>query len=109
MHRLFVYGSLRPGAANEHVLAGIDGRWEPGVIRGRLVDSGWGADLGYPALVLDRCANEVEGLVLTSAGLASRWRELDAFEGEEYERVVAPVQLENGEEVEAHVYVFRPQ
>ena len=44
---LAVYGSLAPGRPNAHQLAALDGRWLPGTVRGRLVDSGWGVALGY--------------------------------------------------------------
>ena len=51
-HRLVVYGTLAPGRPNHSQLTGLDGRWSPGQLRGRLVDAGWGASLGYPGLVL---------------------------------------------------------
>jgi hypothetical protein len=44
--RLATYGTLAPGEPNEHKLAHVDGRWLTGVIRGRLIESGWGAALG---------------------------------------------------------------
>ena len=47
--RLFVYGSLAPGESNAHVLAGIDGTWEPATVTGTLHPEGWGATLGFPA------------------------------------------------------------
>ena len=105
--RLFVYGSLQPGGPNAHVLAAVEGDWEPGSVRGRLVDEGWGSRLGFPALRLDPAGERVHGQVLTSRQLGDRWSELDAFEGEEYARAVASVTLERGGDVEAFVYVLR--
>lgn len=107
--RLFVYGSLQPGGSNEHVLAAIGGRWQPATVRGRLLEAGWGASLGYPGLVLDETAGEVRGYVFSSPHLEHRWAELDDFEGEEYERVAAQVTLGSGERVEAQVYAIRAQ
>ena len=107
MERLFVYGTLQPGRPNEHVLASIGGEWEPAVIRGKLVPKGWGAGIGYHALVIDERGEEVHGFVFTSSNLSAQWTGLDEFEGEEYERVVATVTLASGEPVEAHVYVHR--
>ena len=107
MERLFVYGSLQPGGANGHVLAPLKGQWEPAVIRGNLVEAGWGASMGYPALVLDESGDEVHGHVLASSQLTAKWADLDEFEGDGYERVVAPVTLSSGERVRAHVYVLR--
>ena len=107
MERLFVYGSLQPGGPNAHVLAGIEGDWEPAVVKGKLIDAGWGAGLGYPGLVIDEHGDDVHGQVLASSRLSSRWADLDELEGDEYERIVASVALRSGKEVEAYVYVLR--
>lgn len=107
MERLFIYGSLQPGGPNEHVLAAIGGEWEPAVIKGNLIEAGWGASMGYPGLVIDESGNDVHGHVFASTNLNTMWAYLDEFEGEEYERIVASVTLLSGEQVQAHVYVFR--
>ena len=107
MKRLFVYGSLQPGGPNEHVLAEIGGDWQAGVIRGRLVEQGWGASMGYPGVVIDDSGTDIEGFVLSSPDLDSLWDYLDEFEGAEYERIEASVALVDGERVLAHVYVLR--
>ena len=51
--RLAVYGTLAPGRPNHHHLSGLKGRWIEGSMRGHLLREGWGADLGYPGLILD--------------------------------------------------------
>ena len=61
MQRLFVYGTLAPGRANAHVLAGIDGRWEEASVTGKRYAEGWGAALGFPGLVLDPQGEQVAG------------------------------------------------
>lgn len=105
--RLFVYGTLGPGGPNEHLLARLGGRWIPAAVRGRLREAGWGADAGYPAIVLDETAEPVQGHVFASEELARHWEELDAFEGGEYERVLAEARLADGSALEVHVYVLR--
>ena len=107
MERLFIYGSLQPGGPNEHVLAAIGGEWEPAVIKGNLVEKGWGAGMGYPGLVVDVRGSDVHGHVFSSPNLNAKWAFLDEFEGEEYERIVASVTLMSGKKVQAHVYVLR--
>lgn len=102
--RLFVYGSLAPGRANEHVLAAMSGDWEPGSVRGTLRQEGWGAAIGFPGIVLDAEGGEVSGQVFTSDELSQHWARLDAFEGEGYARTLATVHLSDGREVEAYVY-----
>ncbi len=107
MERLFIYGSLQPGGPNEHILADVEGDWQPAVLNGRLVEAGWGASIGYPALVIDDDGGEIHGYLLSSTQLSDLWARLDDFEGEEYERVSAVVMLRGGERVRASVYALR--
>ena len=107
MERLFVYGSLQPGGPNEHVLTVIGGEWKPAVIKGKLIESGWGARMGYPGLVVDEAGDDVHGHVFISSSLDTHWAYLDEFEGEEYERIVVSATLVSGEQVQAHVYALR--
>ena len=104
---LFVYGSLAPDQPNHHVLADLEGDWVSASICGHLTEAGWGAKMGYPALVLDDDADPVAGYVLTSDELGEAWAALDAFEGDEYQRVSVRAKIRGGELVEAFVYVLR--
>ena len=104
---LFVYGTLAPGRPNEHVLSGVSGAWERGFVRGDLVDRGWGAAAGYPALVLREESPEVSGFLFTSAALPELWSALDDFEGPGYDRVLTRARTESGVVVDAWVYVDR--
>lgn len=106
-HRLFVYGTLAPGQPNAHLLTPLKGLWQRASVRGALHPEGWGATLGYPAIILDESAEPVEGYVFTSAALAAHWPELDEFEGDAYARVATSVTLDDNTTVEAFVYVLR--
>jgi gamma-glutamylcyclotransferase (GGCT)/AIG2-like uncharacterized protein YtfP len=103
--RFAIYGMLAPGRVNEHQLSGLKGRWRQGAVRGRLADAGWGADLGYPALVLDPLGPAVEVWLFESSDLPDHWARLDEFEGTGYRRVVAQVRTADGE-LEAWIYVL---
>jgi gamma-glutamylcyclotransferase (GGCT)/AIG2-like uncharacterized protein YtfP len=103
-HRLATYGSLAPGRVNHHHVAGLGGRWFPGQLHGRLEAVGWGAALGYPALVLDPAGPAVDVEVLESADLPAHWSRLDEFEGPGYQRVRATARTGAGN-VEVSVYV----
>jgi len=106
--RLFAYGTLAPGRPNAHLLADAPGTWEPATTTGRLVQDGWGAKLGYPALVLDPDATEVvSGMLLTSDALGDRWDNLDEFEGPAYQRVTIVVTTGDGAERTAQTYTLR--
>jgi Gamma-glutamyl cyclotransferase, AIG2-like len=72
-----------------------------------LHEEGWGADMGYPGIVLNSEGDEIEGFLFTSENLASSWFELDEFEGKEYERVLTKVKLGDESFVDAYVYTIR--
>ena len=107
VEKLFVYGTLGPGHPNEHVLVAIGGSWEPATVAGRLLEEGWGAEMGYPGIDLDENGGEVEGFLFTSKNLSGHWADLDAFEGEAYRRMLAKVKLKDGSIVDAYIYTLR--
>ncbi len=107
MDRLFVYGTLQPGAPNEYVLKDVEGTCEPATVSGRLVAEGWGAAAGYAGLVLDASAGEVPGQILSAESLAAVWDTLDAFEGDDYERTSTEAICTGGDRVEVQLYVLR--
>jgi gamma-glutamylcyclotransferase (GGCT)/AIG2-like uncharacterized protein YtfP len=104
-HRLAVYGSLAPGGSNHGRLAGLDGAWSPGVVRGRLFQEGWGALQGYPGLRLDPVGGEIAVQVFASPDLPEHWARLDRFEGPEYRRVITKAMSQDGA-VEANIYTI---
>jgi gamma-glutamylcyclotransferase (GGCT)/AIG2-like uncharacterized protein YtfP len=103
--RLAVYGTLAPGRPNHGQLAHVAGRWSAGVVHGHLLHAGWGADLGFPGLVLDDGGEEIDVQILESAGLEAEWPRLDAFEGPGYRRVTVEVTTMTGS-VAADIYVL---
>ena len=97
---------MRPGHPNEHILEAVGGKFEPGTVRGEMHQAGWGAAMGYPAIVLDENHGEVEGFVFTSENLAGHWEALDEFEGDAYRRVLTKVTLKDGTSVDAYIYTL---
>jgi gamma-glutamylcyclotransferase (GGCT)/AIG2-like uncharacterized protein YtfP len=79
--RLVAYGTLRPGAPNEHVLADCPGSWTSATVTGAL-----GAWHGYPILRPDPAGAPIDVLVLESTELPRSWPRLDRFEGPAYRR-----------------------
>ena len=94
--RLAVYGSLLPGENNHHHVAMLAGRWLEGTVEGTLCDRGWAARQGYPGFVPGSSGDRVAVRVLESAALPDAWERLDAFEGEAYRRILAPVEMTPG-------------
>lgn len=101
---LFVYGTLAPGRPNAHILAEVPGTWEPAVVRGYLRQEGWGADHGYPGIVLLEDGDEVEGFIFASEVLSAHWQRLDEFEGSGYRRVLVTAQRSDGRMVQSFIY-----
>ena len=99
--RLATYGTLAPGRQNHEQLADLPGRWLEGHVHGSLIDAGWGAKLGFPALVLDSDGPRVEVCVFESEALPDHWHRLDAFEGPGYRRATLHVSTP------ASIYVLR--
>jgi gamma-glutamylcyclotransferase (GGCT)/AIG2-like uncharacterized protein YtfP len=90
-HTLAVYGTLAPGQPNHHVLAPLGGEWTDGLIEGKLLPLGWGADLGYPGFRPRVGGDAVAVQVLAAPSLATAWPALDRFEGPGYERILVAV------------------
>lgn len=103
-NRLATYGTLAPGRPNHHHLADLQGHWQDGFVIGTLVEKGWGATLGYPALVLDDAGDQIGVHLFESIDLPDHWSRLDAFEGIEYRRAKVQVETDNGP-VEAWIYI----
>src|SRR5689334_19583928 len=107
-NRLATYGTLAPGKPNHHQLSDLSGRWLRGTVAGSLVQTGWGAAMGFPALVLNETGSTVNVDHFVSEDLPQHWSRLDAFEGDGYRRV--PVQVHTGEgDLDAFIYVAADQ
>jgi gamma-glutamylcyclotransferase (GGCT)/AIG2-like uncharacterized protein YtfP len=103
--RLATYGTLGPGRPNHGQLTGLSGRWLVGRVRGALFQGGWGAELGYPGLILEADGPPVEVEVFESSALPHHWERLDAFEGPGYRRVATDVSTAEGV-LPASIYVL---
>ena len=76
------------------------------MLKGKLLDEGWGYKLGCPGIVPSDEGEEVEGYVLSSEQLSEHWSMLDEFEGNGYKRVPVLVEIESGEKIESYVYAL---
>lgn len=106
--RLATYGTLAPGRENHGQLSDLPGRWLVGHVHGTLVEAGWGAKLGYPALIQDPDGAPVEVFVFESRALLHHWHRLDAFEGPGYRRIILDVSTAEGV-LPASIYVLADQ
>ena len=74
-------------------------------MRGRLVEAGWGAELGCPGLILDPSGQVIEVYIFESSELPNHWQRLDELEGTDYRRVVTQVCTTDGD-LDASIYVI---
>jgi len=109
LERLFIYGTLAPGRVNHGVMEDIPGKWEKAVVKGKLLNEGWGADSGYPGIIPSDDGDEVEGYIFSSEHLSKHWAMLDDFEGSGYKRVLVIAKAETGENVESYVYALNKE
>ena len=63
MLSLFIYGTLGPKRPNAHILENMGVTWATAYVHGELHAKGWGADLGFPGIVLNENASAVQGFV----------------------------------------------
>ena len=103
---LIVYGSLAPGGPNHSLLAGLDGEWREGWVTGELLERGWSAAMGYPALRWCPEGGEIRAHLFISHELPKIWGRLDEFEGLEYHRIWAPFWSPDGEVLVGNVYAM---
>lgn len=89
-HRLVVYGTLRPGEPNHHLVAPL-GSWRPVMVRGCVGD--W---CGYPILRWDPDGPPVPAALVTTERLPTAIAGLDRFEGPAYRRRLVVAETDTG-------------
>ena len=105
---LIIYGTLAPGRQNHHIIEHVKGVWKEGIIRGKLESSGWGAHLGYKAFRHGESELQeiIKAFVFFSDELLDNWKMRDEFEGDEYKRILAKYELDNGETGVGYIYAL---
>lgn len=98
---MFVYGTLRQGHAARSLIADHIASAVPATVRGRI----YALPAGYPGLVEGDSA-VVVGEMLQLVDLAAALALLDAYEGEEFRRVLTQVTTDDGVEHWAWCYVL---
>jgi len=71
------------------------------------MDEGWGASLGFPALRWMMDGAEVAIQLFVSSQLPEHWSRLDEFEGDDYQRILAPVYRGHELVTVANIYEVR--
>jgi len=102
LDRLFVYSTLRQGQTARSLIANHVARCVPASTTGAI----YAFPMGYAGFVESEPARRVIGEVLWLTDLAATFGLLDAYEGDEFARVIKQVELETGEPVWTWIYVL---
>ena len=101
LDRLFVYGTLRQGQTARSLIANQIQR----CVKGHTIGALYAFPMGYPGFVEDGSA-KVFGEVIWLTELAATFGLLDAYEGQDFARMIRQVTLETGEQIWAWIYAL---
>ena len=102
LDRLFVYGTLRQGQTARSLVANQITRCETAHTAGAI----YAFPMGYPGFTESDGKGRVVGEVLWLTELPATFGLLDAYEGQDFARVIKRVRLDTGEEIWAWVYAL---
>jgi len=102
LDRLFVYGTMRSGQTARSIVANSITKCLPAHTSGAI----YAFPMGYPGFVEGDGGGKVLGEVLWLTDLAATFGLLDAYEGEDFARIIKQVTLDSGEEIWAWLYAL---
>ncbi len=102
LDRLFVYGTMRAGQTARSLVANSITRTAPAYTNGTI----YAFPMGYPGFNEGDGTGKVIGEVLWLSELAATFGLLDAYEGEDFARIIKQVTLETGEAVWTWIYTL---
>jgi gamma-glutamylcyclotransferase (GGCT)/AIG2-like uncharacterized protein YtfP len=102
LDRLFVYGTLRQGQTARSLVANQITR----CVKAHSAGAIYAFPMGYPGFTEGDGKGRVIGEVLWLSELAATFGLLDAYEGEDFARIIKQVTLDTGEEIWAWLYAL---
>jgi gamma-glutamylcyclotransferase (GGCT)/AIG2-like uncharacterized protein YtfP len=102
LDRLFVYGTMRQGQTARSLLANSIKKCVPAWTSGQI----YAFPMGYPGYSEGDGKGRVVGEIVWLTDLAATFGLLDAYEGEDFARVIKQVTTESGEELWAWIYTL---
>ena len=102
LDRLFVYGTMRQGQTARALIANQITHCVPAHTGGSI----YAFPMGYPGFCEGDGSGKVAGEVLWLTDLAATFGLLDAYEGNDFARVIKQVTLSTGEEVWTWIYTL---
>jgi gamma-glutamylcyclotransferase (GGCT)/AIG2-like uncharacterized protein YtfP len=102
LDRLFVYGTMRSGQTARSLVANSVTRTARATTSGKI----FAFPMGYPGFTEGDGSGTVVGEVLWLTELPATFGLLDAYEGEDFARVIKQVRLESGEDIWTWIYTL---
>ena len=102
LDRLFVYGTMRQGQTARSLVANQITR----CVKAHTSGSIYAFPMGYPGFTEGDGTGRVHGEVIWLTELPATFGLLDAYEGQDFARVIKQVMLETGEEVWTWIYTL---
>jgi gamma-glutamylcyclotransferase (GGCT)/AIG2-like uncharacterized protein YtfP len=102
LDRLFVYGTMRLGQTARSLVANQITR----CVKASTSGSIYAFPMGYPGFTEGDGTGKVHGEVIWLTELPATFGLLDAYEGQDFARVIKQVKLETGEEVWTWIYTL---
>lgn len=102
LDRLFVYGTMRQGQTARSLLANSIKKSTKAWTSGQI----YAFPMGYPGYTEGDGKGRVVGEIVWLTDLAATFGLLDAYEGEDFARVIKQVTTESGEELWAWIYTL---
>lgn len=102
LDRLFVYGTMRQGQTARSLVANSIKKSAKASTSGQI----YAFPMGYPGYTEGDGKGRVVGEILWLTDLAATFGLLDAYEGEDFARVIKQITTESGEELWAWIYTL---
>lgn len=102
LDRLFVYGTMRQGQTARSLVANSIKKSAPASTSGQI----FAFPMGYPGYTEGDGKGRVIGEVVWLTDLAATFGLLDAYEGEDFARVIKQVTTDTGEQLWAWIYTL---
>jgi gamma-glutamylcyclotransferase (GGCT)/AIG2-like uncharacterized protein YtfP len=107
MDKIFVYGSLMPNEKNNFILKKLNGTWRKAYTFGHLKIINLGIKEKYKSIILDIKGKKIFGYIFSSFALKYLWKQLDEFEGDNYQRVESEFFISSTKRINAYVYKYK--
>jgi len=92
---------------NNFILKKLNGTWRKAYTFGHLKIINLGIKEKYKSIILDTKGKKIFGYIFSSFALKYLWKQLDEFEGDNYQRVESEFFISSTKRINAYVYKYK--